>query len=465
MNIDNGKGRLKIVRKTLPLIFGILIFTSLLGFQFAPTEIKTTYAQTSTRIVGNFPEWESDKVDSIDYSKITDIMYFHIRPNADGTLDTSDVDFDDLKTIRNHAHAEGVNVLIAVGGWGSSDQFPVIAQDPTLRANFVENVENFIKKNNLDGVDIDWETTINQEKIDNQDILLSELSHVLHPLEKLVTVSVLGNVVELKSTAANSVDWVNVMAFNMNKDDTHHSNFNDSIATLHEYENVGIPKEKLNLGIPFYGKNNEKDDEMSYEEIVLECAPSPSDEYCNGYFFNGIDMVQQKSRHVLHNEYGGIMIWSLAHDTYDQTSLLSAINEIFPKQAPPERSNPVIVEVKKTSNGILIIWTQEKQVSASYDIFIDGVDTNEKFRTDSSPQLVDYGKCFVIQARYSDGDLLSSEVCLDLEPELDQIPELDKKIPEWVKNIMGWYADGLIEEHEIISAIKFLLEEGIIKLD
>lgn len=40
-----------------------------------------------------------------------------------------------------------------------------------------------------------------------------------------------------------------------------------------------------------------------------------------------------------------------------------------------------------------------------------------------------------------------------------------QKIPDWVKNTMGWYAHGLISEDEIISAIKFLIEEGIIKLD
>lgn len=455
----------KSITKVLSLFFGVLILTILTGFQVLPNEIQTVYAEPTKRIVGNFPDWESEKIDSIDFSQITDIMYFHIVPNLDGSLDTSDVDFDDLKTIRNTAHAEGVNVLIAVGGWGSSDAFPEIVQETALRANFVNNIKNFITKNNLDGVDIDWETSINQEKIDSQEILLSDLSNVLHPLGKIVTVSVIGNVVELKSSAVNSIDWVNVMAFNMNNDNSHHSSFDDSIATLHGYENAGIPKEKLNLGIPFYGRITDGGYEMPYEEIVSECAPSPSDEYCNGYFFNGIDLVKQKSRHVFNNGYGGVMIWNLAQDTHDQTSLLNAINEVFPNQPEPERENPVIVEVKQTSNGILIIWTQEKQVAASYDVFIDGVDTNEQYRTESSPQLVDYGECFMIQARYFKVDLMSNEACLESGEKIDPEPFVDKKIPDWVKNLMGWYADGLTEEHEIISAIKFLIEKGIIKLD
>ncbi len=456
---------MKRITKFLPIIFLGFILTSISGLQFGSNEIIETFGEPSKRIVGNFPEWKSEKIDDIDYSKISDIMYFHIKPNPDGSLDTSDVNFNDLKKIRNKAHAAGVNVLIAIGGWGSSDEFPSVAKDPELRTKFVRNVENFITKNNLDGVDIDWETKINQEKIDNQDLLLSDLSDVLHPLGKLVTISVIGNKLELKSTAADHVDWVNLMSFNMNDDNVHHSSFDDSIATLHLYENVGIPKEKLNLGIPFYGRHNEKGDEKSYEDIVSECSPSPSDEYCKGYFFNGIEMVKQKSRHVLHNGYGGIMIWSLAHDTNDQTSLLNAIYEIFPDPNLPEKKNPVITEVKKTSNGILIFWMQEEPIAPSYDIFIDGIDTDGQYRTESSPQLVEYGECFIVQARYSEVDLLSTEVCLDIESPSTTELTSDKKIPEWVKNIMGWYAEGLTEEHEIISAIKFLIEEGIIILD
>jgi hypothetical protein len=40
-----------------------------------------------------------------------------------------------------------------------------------------------------------------------------------------------------------------------------------------------------------------------------------------------------------------------------------------------------------------------------------------------------------------------------------------QKIPDWVKNTMGWYAEGLISEDEMISAIQYLVNEGIIKLN
>jgi peptidoglycan/xylan/chitin deacetylase (PgdA/CDA1 family) len=40
-----------------------------------------------------------------------------------------------------------------------------------------------------------------------------------------------------------------------------------------------------------------------------------------------------------------------------------------------------------------------------------------------------------------------------------------QKIPEWVKNTMQWYLDGVISEDEMIAAIQFLVKEGVIKLD
>ena len=45
------------------------------------------------------------------------------------------------------------------------------------------------------------------------------------------------------------------------------------------------------------------------------------------------------------------------------------------------------------------------------------------------------------------------------------ILEKPSKIPDWVKKTMQWYLDGSISEDEMISAIQFLVKEGIIKLN
>ena len=40
-----------------------------------------------------------------------------------------------------------------------------------------------------------------------------------------------------------------------------------------------------------------------------------------------------------------------------------------------------------------------------------------------------------------------------------------QKIPEWVKNIFTWFSQDQISEDEVLNAIKFLINQGIIALD
>jgi PKD repeat protein len=223
--------------------------------------------------------------------------------------------------------------MIAAGGWGVSNGFSPMAADDTTRANFVYNIGMFLDNYGLDGVDIDWEPIDTETKKNNQAILLDDLRREL-PEDKLVTVAVNAERLDLYDWSAEDVDWVNVMAYDMNWRHGNHSNFDDAVAALERYEAEGIPKEKLALGIPFYGRDAQTKP-IKYEEVVDLCTPLPSENYCDGYFFNGIDMVKQKSQFVLDNNYAGVMIWNLGQDTYDDTSLLNAIYEVLDVPPPP----------------------------------------------------------------------------------------------------------------------------------
>lgn len=340
-------------RKIVPIIFGILILTGTSGFQFAPISVQTAEATPAKKIVGYFPEWESGDVSSINYTKLTHIIYFNIWPNADGSLDTSALDINDLNTIRQNAHQSGVDVLIAAGGWGVSKGFASMTADDNARANFVNNIVQFLDDNGIDGVDIDWEPIDTDTKKNNLAILLADLKTSLP--DKLVTVAVNAERIELYPSSAGDVDWVNLMAYDMNWRHGEHSNFDDSVAALERYVAEGIPEEKLVLGIPFYGRNDQTK-ALKYEEIVDLCHPLPSENYCDGYFFNGIDLVQQKSQFVVNSNYAGVMIWNLGQDTYDDTSLLTAIYEVLDVPTPPPGpplANPDSYSVQMQNNLIV----------------------------------------------------------------------------------------------------------------
>ncbi len=38
------------------------------------------------------------------------------------------------------------------------------------------------------------------------------------------------------------------------------------------------------------------------------------------------------------------------------------------------------------------------------------------------------------------------------------------KIPDWVKNNAGWWADGLIDDNSFVQGIQFLIKEGLMKI-
>jgi hypothetical protein len=40
----------------------------------------------------------------------------------------------------------------------------------------------------------------------------------------------------------------------------------------------------------------------------------------------------------------------------------------------------------------------------------------------------------------------------------------NNKIPDWIKNNAGWWADGSIDDNSFVEGIQFLIKEGFMKL-
>ena len=46
-----------------------------------------------------------------------------------------------------------------------------------------------------------------------------------------------------------------------------------------------------------------------------------------------------------------------------------------------------------------------------------------------------------------------------------QIYDSHKKIPSWIKNNAGWWADGSIDDKIFFTGIEYLIQKGIIFVD
>lgn len=287
--------------------------------------------QKEFRIVGYVTDSET-VVSQIQFDKLTHINYAFLIPKKDGTF------FDvanpwKLKEVVAKAHENGVKVLISVGGWGWDTEFEALAAGPETRATFVGDLNDFVGSYDLDGVDIDWEYPDPGESAQNYVALMQELSAVMRAQHKLLTAAVVAIGPTGDGVSADvfaNVDFLNVMAYDGS--DTNHSSFRYAEEALDYWSGRGLPADKMVLGVPFYTRP----DEVTYRKLVqtnpAEANVDEFDYYGSTLYYNGIPTMQQKTELAL-RQASGMMIWALAYDTGDSTSLLSAIYETAYGQA------------------------------------------------------------------------------------------------------------------------------------
>ena len=166
-----------------------------------------------------------------------------------------------------------LKVMLMIGGWGGhADGFSMMARDATKRTAFCQSVKNLLEVNHLDGVDIDWEyptqsadgeTGCDPSDTQNFNLVLKELRETLGT-GKIISFasSSSAKYVDWK-TAMKYLDYVNVMTYDMGAAPNGHnsplhksSKFNHRSwdESVQAHVSGGVPRERMVMGIPFYGK-------------------------------------------------------------------------------------------------------------------------------------------------------------------------------------------------------------------
>ncbi len=317
-------------------MFKILLIQLLLALAIltAPASVQAQAPFCDTRIVGYYPDYRQWSLPPADirYDKLTHIMYFSLSPNADGTIDSTNVTLSNLQSMEALAHANNVKVSVCVGGWGRSTHFSAMAGNATSRANFVANLTQYCLDNALDGVDIDWEPVSNAADRNRYTTLIQDLKTALSPHSLTLSIAVAAWGSEFNVAAIPSIDWINIMAYDMG---IPHSSYANAVSTLSHWESYGFTRDKETLGVPFYGKKPDNSAYI-YKTIIDTYAPGPAVDLVDDINFNGINTIKQKTDFVINNNYGGIMIWEIAQDSFDATSLLTAINDTMHELLPAD---------------------------------------------------------------------------------------------------------------------------------
>jgi len=178
-----------------------------------------------------------------------------------------------------------LTVLVSVGGWLWSGAFSDVALTRQSRTAFIDSVVEFVRRDQLDGLDIDWEypgmpgkeSNFRAEDKQNFTFLVKELRSRFDHLQKevhrrlYVTVATGSSPDFLAHTEMDKVqkyvDTVNLMAYDYYEPSSdgitgHHAPLHVNPAdprrisaegSVQDYEKAGVPAAKIVLGVPFYG--------------------------------------------------------------------------------------------------------------------------------------------------------------------------------------------------------------------
>ncbi|MGN1328257.1 MAG: glycoside hydrolase family 18 protein [Eubacterium sp.] len=280
-----------------------------------------------------------DQLKKIDFNKLTHICiaFSLIKENGGYWLPYISEELAmGIKKIKGEIKAQNADtkILLSVGG-AYADGFCMASRTAESRRLFAQTIVAIIDEFDLDGVDIDWEypgesmlgiTCCEHCKSDFIQ-LLEELRALLK--SRYLTVAVGSNRyfgIDVKRLGA-IVDYVFVMTYDLG---VMHSNVFLSKTFVTMWRLFGIPKNKLCIGVPIYGKNVKNlDDTKKYCELSRGklnhfLGQSFSEYDGKKYSFDTDIDVEKKARWALKNDLGGVFCWEITGD--ENNRLLSAMN-------------------------------------------------------------------------------------------------------------------------------------------
>jgi GH18 family chitinase len=276
-------------------------------------------------VVAYLPDYRVEAVDPDAAAPVTDLIYFSIEPKATGELNSERLTDKALNKLKEMRKRHKKRLLVAIGGWGRSKAFPRVAADPQRRSRLTRSLVRFCVDNGFDGVDFDWEHPANDAENAAYARLLSEVKEAFRPKRLLVTVA-LADWQNPGAAAYEAVDRIHIMAYDHGGE--RHSTFEQAVADVKAFEARKVPRAKLCLGLPFYGRGmKDRKLQMSYAEVMRQYRPAPEADAVGGVYFNGIETIRRKTRFARGHGLGGVMVWELGQDASGKASLLRAIQE------------------------------------------------------------------------------------------------------------------------------------------
>jgi chitinase len=281
----------------IPVLFVAVsfLFSGCNSQQKSKAENQTVKSEKKYMVVAYVAGYREFDFSTIDVSGITHINYaFANIRDGEVVFDTTKIDgvvpnagdIVELNSLK--VSKPDLKVLVSVGGWTWSGGFSDAALTEESRAKFAKSCAAFVKEFKLDGIDLDWEYP-NQpgagnihrpEDVQNFTLMLKEVREELDLMAEnegkgnhyLLAIATGADEAFVQNTELGElhkyIDFLNIMTYDFyngwHNVNGHHSNYlpsaqpemdkNSVVNAVEMHVNAGFPVEKINLGIPFYGR-------------------------------------------------------------------------------------------------------------------------------------------------------------------------------------------------------------------
>ncbi|WP_439558037.1 glycosyl hydrolase family 18 protein [Dyadobacter sp.] len=266
----------------------------------------------------------------VDFAKITHLYIAFINPDSLGNLTGT----ANLKETAALAHSRNVKIMASIGGGGAPKYYPSFLIGEK-KSKLIKDLVNLAVENNLDGIDVDLEGELIDANYEN---FVIDLAAALKQKNKLITTAI-ATVYKTQFTdkALAQFDFVNIMSYDRTgpwRPDKPgpHAPYSMAEEDLDYWLNTRkIAKEKLTLGVPFYGYGfgGTAPESMSYKNILRQYPDSVNQDqmHLNGgmVYYNGLPTIRKKTQ-LAKEKVSGVMIWQLMQDSTGVKSLLREID-------------------------------------------------------------------------------------------------------------------------------------------
>ncbi len=267
-----------------------------------------------------------------DIAYATDLIFFDYGAwNKDGGFDwdVNDKGYDEaffaeaLKEAREVTKGRKVNMWFCLQNYNkktTANTGELFATEKA-RNNLVDFAIAICKKYDLVGVDIDYEYPHNSKDYTdiawaNYDKFLQLASKRLHAEGLKLSCAMYPSRIQLSKEAIASIDYVNTMVYDYADSKGRHSSYYDIQRANTYFTELGFKPEQLVLGVPFYVKTvPEQLAGAGYHWVIKRWRGSVQswmnyvENQTYKYYFNGGDMLRDKTYWAMSNGYAGIFNW------------------------------------------------------------------------------------------------------------------------------------------------------------